>query len=182
MRAYFFKVLSILSALMAVPLALLLYSLSTEPGLVPEDRHVNVWQPKLELPSDLAEPAPQTYEVTFARPVFSPTRRPFVPVVPPVEPETQEPLQPTPETVPAYDPNQFVLKGVIINDGQAKALIATPEQATGVWLSQGSELSGWKVEKIDKNTVTLIANGQPHVLKQYVDNPGERLGTQPANP
>jgi type II secretory pathway component PulC len=182
MRTYFFKLLSLVFTLTAILMGLLLYSLSTKPDLVPEDRPVSVWQPKLELPPDLAEPVTQGYEITFARPVFSPSRRPFVPVAAPVEPEIQQPPQPVPEPAPGYDPNQFVLKGVMFKTDRATVLIATPEQANGVWLSQGSDLAGWKVEKIGKDTVTLTANGQSHVLKQYVDNSGERLGTQPANP
>jgi type II secretory pathway component PulC len=188
MRAYFYKFLSVL---LSVGLCIVVSGwlvLSTSQPLNLRDRPIARWQPGLEtLPDFVSNDAkPANPEEIFSRPLFSPSRRQFVPVVAaevatPEQAAQEEPGLPL-EPVPVFDPSQLVLQGIMMSPGKSLALIASPGQTTGRWLRTGSAINGWNIQQIEKNAVLLSANGQTHLLKQYVDNSGERLGTQPANP
>jgi type II secretory pathway component PulC len=143
------------------------------------DRPVARWQPELSANvavDDLVDPLHKK-ENTFLRPVFSPTRRPFVaPVVSTqqVQPE-QVVVQPPSQTL--TDSSLFQLKGILLSDSRTAALIVTPENADGKWYSNTDNVMGWKISKINANSVELMANGQSKTIQQYVDNSQLPLGT-----
>jgi hypothetical protein len=138
-----------------------------------QDRPVQPWSPELGEGAslDLAEAKPRSYEETFARPIFSPTRRSFVPP-PPAPPPAPEPMAepPPPPPVAASDPSQLQLKGVMIGGATAKALLVSPESPSGQWLTVGTTIMGWKVTKIADDTVSLDGGAAAYELKLYVDN------------
>jgi type II secretory pathway component PulC len=184
MRTYFYKLLSTVFLLGLVAVASMYFGLSVNHPSYPSARVLIKWQPNLDPSPDPQDGTVKVtiWEETFSRPIFSPTRRPFVPVPPAPEPVPPEAPTTPPESARVYDPNQLVLKGILMSSEKSLALISTPEQPSGSWIEQGSIVMGWKVEVIYRNSVVLSANGQSHALKQYVDNSGERLGAQPANP
>jgi type II secretory pathway component PulC len=143
------------------------------------DRPVARWQPELSANvavDDLVDPLHKK-ENTFLRPVFSPTRRPFVaPIVSTqqVQPE-QVVVQPQSQTL--TDSSLFQLKGILLSDSRTAALIVTPENADGKWYSNTDNVMGWKISKINANSVELMANGQSKTIQQYVDNSQLPLGT-----
>jgi Tfp pilus assembly protein PilP len=110
-----------------------------------------------------------TSSVLFERPLFEPNRRPFVPSSQPVTDEPSQPVEePQPEQPPTYaDPSQLRLMGVLMTGNEQVALIATPEKPEGSWTVQGGDVSGWKVQEIAPNSVTLQVDGQTHVLQHY---------------
>jgi type II secretory pathway component PulC len=185
MRTYFYKLLAAIFSLGLCCVVLGFFALFAYPPLNLSKRPVPKWQPDIfNPPIDLADKTIQTAnsDEAFLRPLFSPTRKPFVPVVVTPEPAPPEVSPAALEPVPVFDPNQLVLKGIMMSSNQSVALISTPDQTNGVWLRIGSGLMGWRIDKIEKNSVILRADGQLHVLKQYVDNAGERLGSQTTNP
>ena len=132
----------------------------------------------------------------LARPIFRKSRKPFDPsdliqvmvpaalpapvlapppppapvveqiaVVPPTPPQTAESLQ-------------LSLKGIYSFDGVWKALFVSPSLPQGEWLAIGSDISGWKLTKVDPNVVTLSSGDQKIELKLYVDNQLNVLGSQ----
>jgi Tfp pilus assembly protein PilP len=114
-----------------------------------------------------------TSSVLFERPLFEPNRRPFVPSSLPVTEEPPQPVEePQPESPPEQlstyaDPSQLRLMGVLMTGNEQAALIATPEKPEGSWTVQGGDVSGWRVQEIAPNSVTLQVDGQTHVLQHY---------------
>ena len=48
----------------------------------------------------------------------------------------------------------------------------------GEWIGIGSDVSGWKLTKVDSNVVTISSGEQKIELKLYVDNQLNVLGSQ----
>ena len=107
----------------------------------------------------------------LARPVFSPTRRPFVPpepeALPPEDLPTvvyeEEPAEPSPQA------DQIALSGVYIDADTRRAFIVSPSVPEGEWLSIGAGVSGWTLTKIDPGSVTISAPPQEVTLQLYGD-------------
>ncbi len=181
MRSYVFRSLSLLM-LVGILISLAgVYWFWKNPLPSAIARPVARWQPELSENVVLDDPAGPLHnkEDTFSRPVFSPTRRPFVaPVVSTqqVQPE-QVVVQAPPQTL--TDSSLFQLKGILLSDSRTAALIVTPENADGKWYSNTDSVMGWKIGKINANSVELIANGQSRTIQQYVDNSQLPLGTAP---
>ncbi len=108
----------------------------------------------------------------LARPLFGPTRRPFVPVPLAAESEEVE-AEPAPQPEPEVaalsydDPAQLRLMGVLLTDNIASALIATPDRPEGKWFERGSEVIGWTIDAIAPNSVTLKVSDKTHVIQHY---------------
>jgi hypothetical protein len=194
-----FQLGSLFLIALTVALVIVLRGFFSHPGLNLNDRPIGSWKPDLEGTTVAFEPAGTTegqskWSETFTRPLFSPTRRPFVaPKQPEPEPvaEVQPPAEPTPEPVepppapepppelpPPYDPGQFQLKGVLQNGENLAVLLATPDAPNGLWLSTGSEIMGWTIVNIDKNAVTLETGANKVVVQQYVEKSNQSLGTE----
>lgn len=103
------------------------------------------------------------FSETFQRPLFTPTRRKFVPppVAPPpievaVAPVEQAPTPPPPE-VPVVAPS---LLGISIHGGAAKALLRVAGSETALWYGSGDTVDGWTVSAIDKDQAVLERDGK----------------------
>lgn len=148
------------------------YRTIVSPTADPANRPPTPWSPEaatanFALPDDAK---PQDFPQTFERPLFIPSRRPFVPqppetIAPPPVPEAQ----PTAQAAP--DATGLQLKGVMLGQNTAKAFLIWPEAPLGQWLTVGSSVKGWELTKIEDDTVWLIAGSENTELKLYVDNP-----------
>lgn len=106
---------------------------------------------------------------TLARPVFSPTRRPYVrperEAIPeedlPAERYDEEPAEPTPQA------DQIALSGVYISDDTRRAFIVSPTAPEGEWLPIGAGVSGWELTHIEAGSVTISAPPQEVILQLY---------------
>ncbi|MCP9229983.1 hypothetical protein NMG46_06950 [Mesorhizobium sp. LMG 17147] len=117
----------------------------------------------LEIP-DLGD-----FSETFERPLFSPTRRKFVPE--PIEPQPVEVAavaveQPAPpqNAAPAVAPS---LLGISIHGGAAKALLRIAGADNAFWYGNGETVDGWTVSTIDKNQAVLERNGKVARISLY---------------
>lgn len=106
----------------------------------------------------------------FERPLFSPTRRKFVP-----EPVTPQPaevasvpveLQPAPpqNVAPAVAPS---LLGISIHGGAAKALLRIAGSDAALWYGKDETVDGWKVSTIDKGQAVLERDGKATRISLY---------------
>ena len=109
---------------------------------------------------------------TFQRPLFTPTRRKFVPppVAPPppvevaVAPVAPAPAPPPPEAPPAVAPS---LLGISIQGGAAKALLRVAGSGAAVWYGNGETVDGWTVSAIDKDQAVLERDGKVARIPLY---------------
>lgn len=150
-------------------------------------RGIPPWSPELGegAPEIVADAGPRDYPETFARPVFSPARRPFAPPPPPAEPEPEppppEPPAPPPPPPAPADPSALQLKGIMIVGNSARALIASPELPAGEWLPAGATVMGFKVVGIGDDSISLDAGHGTVKIKLYVDNQPNRLDAVPGS-
>jgi general secretion pathway protein N len=122
-------------------------------------------------------------DIVLQRPIFSPSRRPFVaaPVAPAVEPvpEQVQPEQAAPLPVAVENPEpppQFSLKGILISPDKSSAFLVTAGIPAGQWLGIGDDFAGWTIKSIENNAVTLVRGEQSTVVELYVDNSQNGLG------
>lgn len=173
MRVAALRGLTTLSLLGSVALGAAIYWQSTRQAEDPASRPVQAWSPDMghEAPTTFAEAQPRNYPETFARPVFSPTRRPFAPPPPPAPPAPEPVVEPPPpQPVAAPDASQLQLKGIMFAGATARALVVSPESPSGQWLTVGSTIMGWKLTRIGDDVVSLDAGTATAELKLYVDN------------
>jgi len=95
----------------------------------------------LDVPPATPPPDKTSYPAIAARPLFYPSRAPWVPPAPPPE----EP--PPPPTLPLTD---YALVGVIVSGTSRSALIRQMREGRTVLLSEGQELEGWKLREITR--------------------------------
>ncbi|TIQ16770.1 MAG: hypothetical protein E5X51_33565 [Mesorhizobium sp.] len=114
-------------------------------------------------------PDASDFTETFERPLFSPTRRKFVPA--PVVPQPVEVAsapakqQPAPENVaPAVAP---LLLGISIYGGAAKALLRIAGSDAALWYGKDETVDGWKVSIIDKDQAVLERDGNVARISLY---------------
>ena len=103
------------------------------------------------------------YPEIAERPLFSRSRRPFVPPQPVVV------EQPPPEPQPVAAEPQITLQGVMISGRTRHALILAGGEPAPRWLSEGDSVTGWKIKEIGTNGVRLIAEGQTRKVNLYVE-------------
>ncbi|MER8785953.1 hypothetical protein NKH60_33105 [Mesorhizobium sp. M1006] len=108
------------------------------------------------------------FSETFERPLFSPTRRKFVPEpvqAPAVEVASVAVEQPAAQNVaPAVAPS---LLGISIHGGAAKALLRIAGADAAVWYGKGEIVDGWTVSTIDKNQAVLDRDGKVTRISLY---------------
>jgi hypothetical protein len=189
--------LQILTALLvAISFVLLSFAVAVWLEPVPDmsQRQVQAWQPADNfaiLPSQVRTLKTELAQA-LERPLFRVSRRPFDPskvviaeaILPPAIPAAPQPSPPAAPTAPqlVQDSSQLSLKGIAIDSINRLALIATSELPDGEWLAVGAELNGWKVKKLDPNSVTLAAGDQTVILQLYVDNKSNSVGNPPPTP
>jgi hypothetical protein len=146
-----------------------------------ENRQVMAWDPKVEMPPSGISKNNYSTELDEAlgRPLFRRDRRPFViPSQTPVVTAQIEPAPPILAPLPtSIDSSQLILKGLALRKDNQQALIASSEKPDGEWYGLGYELGGWKIMKLDSNSVDLSGAGQTATLTLYVDNPSKPVGT-----
>lgn len=178
MRIRDLKVVS--SVAMASGLVLLGLSCSIffAPPIDLKSRPVAKWQPSdgLGLPAEAAFAEQTAFAAALERPLFRVSRKPFDPATASI---TEPSPEPPPETPPPEPPPdmQLTIKGVLLDGANKQALIASPEMPDGIWLSQGAEIAGWKLVKLDENGAALAMGANQLELKLYVDNPANRVGS-----
>jgi hypothetical protein len=155
-------------------------------GLAPPDlesRPALIWRPTTEVGEQKASlnGAESNMTEALARPIFRIDRRAFDPnKIPPVQqapvPVAETPVVPVPAPV-LVETSQFILKGLAIKSGLAKALIADAAHPDGQWLAVGEELAGLKIVSLDHNTVQMAGDQQNLTLSLYVDNTPKLVGS-----
>jgi hypothetical protein len=138
--------------------------LATRP---PPSRERVEWNPKLSVghaPTASVRPIAE-YRETLARPLFAKTRAPFVPPPPPPPPPVQAPAAPPPAPV-FVDPG-FSVGGVMITDVLRKAYLMKMPGPHGVWVGEGENFMGWKVQSIGASTAKLEQNNRTIELRLY---------------
>lgn len=86
-------------------------------------------------------------EAVIQRPLFSPSRRPWMPPASTVNTES----------VGALD--TFELVGVVISDSVRRALIRPPDGARTLSLAEGDRLDGWRLNRVDEQAAHFVADG-----------------------
>jgi hypothetical protein len=111
---------------------------------------------------------------SLLRPLFHPTRRPFV-APPPVAVEeaevevVEDPTlhEPDPEMEVSEPPPEFRLAGISGSADGIRVLLGMGSGGDFQWYRQGDELSGWKVTAITKLAVTLQRGEQNLTFPLY---------------
>ncbi|QIA22020.1 hypothetical protein [Mesorhizobium sp. AA22] len=107
---------------------------------------------------------------TFERPLFSPTRRKFIPE--PVAPQPVE-VASVPVEQPALVPENVapavvpLLLGISIYSGAAKVLLRTAGSDAALWYGKDETVDGWKVSTIDKDQAVLERDGKVTRISLY---------------
>jgi hypothetical protein len=101
------------------------------------------WSPE---PLAFEPPSAERLDDITARPLFSPSRRPFVAA------KGEEPVA-VARSLPALQ-----LIGVLVTEQQRAALMQPEGAAEPSWVREGASMAGWRVEAIEQNRVHLRAN------------------------
>lgn len=120
-------------------------------------------EPAPDLPGDTIDlsspailvdlPPIDQFSATVERPLFSPDRRPFVPVQPVIERTSREPVQPVVTSGTLREPEIFFVGTVRRND-ELIALITPFDDYVVTMLDAGENINGWTAVEIgDRNLV-----------------------------
>jgi hypothetical protein len=123
-------------------------------------------RPTSEEPIGAARPI-NSYQQILARPVFFKTREPFVARPIPVAIPAQAPKPPPPVRV-VVDPGISV-GGIMISGGVRKAYLHKTSEPNGVWVREGDEYVGWKVQSINVGSAKLRQNDRTIELPLYAE-------------
>ncbi|QPC90771.1 hypothetical protein [Mesorhizobium sp. INR15] len=114
-------------------------------------------------------PESNGFAETFERPLFTPTRRKFVPL-PDVAPAVQVASDPVPLAQPIVAAAPIVapsLLGVSINGAGAKVLLKVAGGDSANWYGSGETVDGWTVSRVEKDAATLERNGKSSRVLLY---------------
>jgi hypothetical protein len=105
------------------------------------------------------EPKPlSSFRDIEARPLFSPTRRPRA--------AAAQAAADVPPLGPPRSPPDLRLVGLMMMaPAEKRALIRSPQEPRGRWLSEGGQVDGWNVLTIGANAVVIEGRGGHHELK-----------------
>lgn len=99
------------------------------------------------------------YSSILRRPLFDPTRRT------PVVAAKPTPAAPKPN-LPPFPADKYKLVGLLRSPGEPpKALIRLSATEPGLWVTEGGNIGGWRVERVGDDKVTFSANGVSGMLK-----------------
>ncbi|MDF0584152.1 hypothetical protein [Bradyrhizobium yuanmingense] len=96
---------------------------------------------------------------TLATPAFFKSRAPYVPPAPAAVPATA--------VAPVAPPPTVTVAGIVIDKRIKKALVLSPADNNGTWLSEGDQVMGWRVETITAAGVTLRQNSSKLDVRMY---------------
>jgi hypothetical protein len=88
-----------------------------------------------------------SYQEILAHPIFSRSRAPYVPSAPPAP-------KPSPPPAVFIDPG-LVLGGVMVNGAVKKAYLFQKTDKSGVWVGEGDDFIGWRVQSITAEVAKL---------------------------
>jgi hypothetical protein len=108
-------------------------------------------------PREFRPPPEDQFEVIATRPLFSPSRRPYVA---PAEPEPDAPPS-EPETV--ANPAQLV--GVFLAEGRRAALLLPEVAGQASWVREGEEFAGWQVQRVEHDWVELRQGDRVEIVE-----------------
>jgi hypothetical protein len=103
-------------------------------------------------------PGREQLDEIAARPLFSPTRRPFVAA----EPELA--LTPAPASLPPLE-----LIGVLLTEQRRAALLRSLDGGDPGWVREEDAMAGWRLQKIQRNRVHLAAGDRLEVVELRAD-------------
>jgi len=92
-----------------------------------------------------------SFSAMVERPLFTPTRRPFVPEAPPPAP---------PGAAPPPPPLQAVVKAIVLAEGGRMTLVGRSGQKGVQLLMEGDEMDGWTVSGITQEAVSFRRGAQ----------------------
>jgi hypothetical protein len=108
-------------------------------------------------PIEFEPPSRDELDEIAARPLFSPSRRPFVVV--------EEEALPAPvESLPPVE-----LIGVLMTEQQRGALMQAAGEGEARWVREGNKIQGWDVEKIEDSRVQLRAGDRLETVELRPD-------------
>jgi hypothetical protein len=113
------------------------------------------WSPEV---LEFEPPAADGLEDTTARPLFSPSRRPFVVT------EEAEPEPAAGRVLPALQ-----LIGVLITADQRAALVQAEDAPAPSWVREGAAIGGWRIEAIEASRVRLRGDDQLEIVELRPD-------------
>jgi hypothetical protein len=122
------------------------YQLTTSFPLAPTVTAAPPGTPLLELakrPPPPRSPAADAVEQIAARPLFSESRRPYVPPAVPIEEAAAEPSRPS---------SPLELAGTFLTETDQAALLVVSGE-TPAWLRKGQLIEGWEIEAIEPDCV-----------------------------
>jgi len=103
------------------------------------------------------EPPPITaFGEISQRPLFSTSRRPFVP-----EPESEGPTAPDEQV-------SIELVGTLLTE-EGRAALLQPAGQAARWLHTGQKIAGWQVETIERDRITLRLDDEAKTLQLRAD-------------
>ncbi|WP_217568734.1 hypothetical protein [Mesorhizobium sp. GbtcB19] len=111
---------------------------------------------------------------TFARPLFTPTRRKFVPVAEGAPAPTQVATDPTPPTQPVASAAPLpapALLGISINGASARVLLKSAGADAANWYGNGETIDGWTVSGVERDAATLERGGKSTRILLYPPAP-----------
>lgn len=131
------------------------------------------------VPEDLAMNTDMRIEDGIARPLMTPTRKPYVASKSP--PQQVAPPEEPPEPPPSLDGQ---LTSVIISE-QGKMIFFSTAEGT-IRIAQGMQYNGWQLTDITEDSATFVFADEEKVLQlrhfsDNVANEAKVLGSNPAN-
>ncbi|MER9843853.1 hypothetical protein NKJ59_21735 [Mesorhizobium australicum] len=108
-----------------------------------------------------------SFAETFERPLFTPTRRKFIPAADgarPVQPASDALPQPVPGAGPTAAPS---LLGVSLGGANARALFKVAGAEKANWYGSGETVDGWTVSRVETDAATLERDGKSKRLLLY---------------
>jgi hypothetical protein len=113
------------------------------------------WPPE---PLEFEAPSQDGLDDITARPLFSPSRKPFVAA------EEAEPAPVAARTLPAVQ-----LIGVLVTEQQRAALMQAEGAVEPSWVREGADIDGWRVEAIEHSRVHLRADDRLETVELRPD-------------
>lgn len=96
-------------------------------------------------------------------PLFSPTRRPWLP---PPTPAAREAAAPSP-------PASFTVIGTVISGGVRRAIVRPPNGDKTIVLAEGQTLQGWTLRRIGRERLRFENDGATYELRFPPPRPGQ---------
>ncbi|MEM7169163.1 MAG: hypothetical protein AAF530_03285 [Pseudomonadota bacterium] len=113
--------------------------------------------PDLPPPPDYQMPPLEEFSIVIERPIFSQSRRPTEVVA---EKATREVVR---------EKLKFTLKGIIITDGERRALLSPEDGGKDITLVEGDEIKGWTLGTVESSQVIFRRGAKETVLSLTFD-------------